>query len=196
MKVELANAGITGVHGRNAKNSNNLERKIEGLAYAVLQLSNMRHVYPNRQKAGFTFLELVVGMAVLVLFAAVAFAALTQLNRFATASRLRVHALALAQQQIDEVLTIQWRVNGTRPPVLVTGTRLENNLTLNADAANDRADLSSLFTDLVTPVPANRVIRVTDLTSRTLRASVTVNYTYANRTYSVSLSTVRTTDTI
>jgi len=196
MKVELANAGITGVHGRSAKNSNNLERKIEGLAYAVLQLSNMRHVYPKRQKAGFTFLELVVGMAVLVLFAAVAFAALTQLNRFATASRLRVHALALAQQQIDEVLTVQWRVNGTRPPVLVTGTRLENNLTLNADAANDRADLTSLFTDLVTPVSANRVIRVTDLTSRTLRASVTVNYTYANRNYSVSLSTVRTTDTI
>src|SRR5688572_354802 len=116
----------------------------------------MQHVFPKRCKGGFTFIELVVGMGVLLVFVAVAFAAFTQLNRFATASRLRVHALALAQQQVDAVLTAQWRVNAERPPVLAVGTRTENDLTINTDVGNDQTGFESAFTDLVTPVRGTR----------------------------------------
>ena len=157
---------------------------------------NLSHAKSQGLKAGFTFVELVIGVAVLITFAAVAFAAFTQLNRFATASRLQVHALALAQQQLDEVLTAQWRVSAPRPPILVVGTRVENDLTLNTDASNDQTGLDSVFTDLVTPVHGTRSIEITNVSARTLRATVTVTYTYANREYRVALTTIRATDTI
>jgi prepilin-type N-terminal cleavage/methylation domain-containing protein len=165
-----------------------------------IRLTNMRlnisHAKSQGRQSGFTFVELVVGMAVLVTFAAVAFAAFTQLNRFATASRLRVHALALAQQQIDSVLTAQWRINAGRPDILVAGTRTESDLTLNTDAGNNPDDFDSDFTDLVTPVRGTRVTQITNVTARTLRATVTVTFNYANRAYTVSLTTMRATDTI
>ena len=135
-------------------------------------------------------------MAILVAFAAIAFAALSQFNRYATASRLRVHALSLAQQQIDEILTTNWRLNAPRPSVLATGTRDETQLKLNADELNKKTGLGSLFTKLVAPVEAKRSVEISDISARTVKATVTVSFTYANRDYHVSLSTIRATDTI
>ena len=149
-----------------------------------------------RGSRGFTFAELTIAMGVLLLFAAVTLAALTQFNRFAAASRLRIHALALAQQQIDEVLTTQWRVGAARPPVLVVGSRTESDVVINADELNQQAGLGSIFTPLSAPVKGKRTIEVQDVSSRTLRATVRVSFVYANRTYEVAMTTVRATDTI
>lgn len=135
-------------------------------------------------------------MGVLLVFAGSTFAALTQFNRFATSSRLRVHALALAQQRIDEVLTTQWRGNAARPPILAVGTRIEDDLVMNADTFNTQTGLGSIFTALAAPVRGTRRIEVTNITTRTLRATVRVTFVYASRNYTVELSTMRSTDTI
>src|SRR5262245_24599601 len=89
-------------------------------------------------RRGFTFVEIIVAMGVLVLFSASALTALTQYNRYATASRLRAHALALAQQRIDEVLTTPWRVGAARPTILNAGAHTDNPIVLNADSTNNQ----------------------------------------------------------
>lgn len=152
--------------------------------------------WSKRKARGFTFVELLIAMGVLLVFAACTFAALTQFNRYAAASRLRVHALALAQQRVDEVLTTQWRVSAARPEVLTVGTQTEDELIINADELNQQAGLSSTFTSLVAPVMGTRTTEITDVGDRTLRATVLVSFVYANRTYRVSMTTLRATDTI
>jgi type II secretory pathway pseudopilin PulG len=149
------------------------------------------------RRTGFTFVEVLVAAGVLIIFSATALAALTQFNRYAYAARLRAHALSLAQQRIDEVLTVTWRTGvAERPAILNPGTRTESNLVINADDKNNQTALKSEFTALATPVSGTRVTQITALTTRTLRADVTVNFVYAGRNYSIALSTIRATDTI
>ena len=170
-----------------------------GMAHQMLHTASMHSTVAairRRGAQGFTFAELTIAMGVLLLFAAVTLAAFTQFNRFAAASRLRIHALALAQQQIDAVLTTQWRVGAPRPPVLAAGWREETDLVINGDELNEQAGLSSVFTPLAAPVKGTRTIEVQDVSSRTLRATVRVSFVYANRTYEVAMTTVRATDTI
>jgi prepilin-type N-terminal cleavage/methylation domain-containing protein len=157
------------------------------------------HASPVGRKAvrrGFTLVEIVVAMGIMVLFVATSLASMTQFNRYAMASRLRAHALSLAQQRIDEVLTTGWSSAGTTPAVLAVGTRTENNLVLNADDKNKQAALKSLFTDLVAPVTGTRTTTITSISTRLVRADVTVTFTYAKRTYTIALTTMRATDTI
>jgi prepilin-type N-terminal cleavage/methylation domain-containing protein len=151
---------------------------------------------PHWRARGFTFVELTIAMGILLLFSAITLAAFTQFNRFAAASRLRVHALALAQQRIDEVLTTQWRVGAARPAVLALGNRTETELVINADELNLQNGLGSIFTPLSAPVKGERTIQVEDVSARTLRATVNVKFIFANRTYQVSMTTLRATDTI
>jgi prepilin-type N-terminal cleavage/methylation domain-containing protein len=157
-------------------------------------MKHHKNLSERSRRSGFTFVEILVAMGVLVLFSGAAMAALTQFNRFATASRLRSHALALAQQRIDDVLTTQWLLGLSRPPELTAGTVTETNLVMNADAKNSATALKSDFTDLGVPIACTRTSTVTDISARTLRVTVTVTFTYANRTYNVALNTMRATD--
>jgi hypothetical protein len=122
--------------------------------------------------------------------------AMTQMNRYAAAARLRTLALAVAQQRIDEVLTTPWQTTGARPAVLAVGTSTESNLSLDSDAFNTQASLRSAFTSLGLPVSATRVTNISTVAVRRLRAVVTVSYIYRGRTYQIGLSTLRTTDNI
>lgn len=149
----------------------------------------------RRRALGFTLPEVVVAGAILAIFVAGSVATMAQINRWASAARLRTLALALAQQKSDEVLTTPWQTRGTRPAVLATGTNTEA-LPLNSDAFNNATGLSSAFTALDTPVTATRTTQVTDVSTRTVRAVVTVAFTYRNRPYTVRLTTLRATDDI
>ncbi len=160
----------------------------------MISLSNPSN--RRRRRGGFTFVEILVAASILVLFAGSALAALTQFNRFANASRLKSHALSLAQQRLDEILTVQWRVAATRPTVLNAGTRTENDLVMNADAKNKATAYKSEFTSLAAPQTCTRTTVITNLTARMVRANVTVSFVYAGRSYSVNLTTIRSTDTI
>lgn len=149
----------------------------------------------NHPVAAFTIVEALVAFAVIVLFASSALVALTQLNRFATAARLRTLALSVAQQRVDEILTVPWQL-GAAPPVLQPGSRTEANLALNDDPLATGANgygsaLSSLDNDNILAV---RTTQIAVLSPRMVRATVTVAYAFRNRSYQTRLITLRTTD--
>ena len=147
-------------------------------------------------RLAFTLPEVVIAGAILALFVVGSVATMAQINRWAAGARLRTLALALAQQKADEVLTTAWQTATGRPAVLTTGTNTETGLQLNNDGYNAGTGLSSAFTNLDTPVPATRTTTITDVSTRTVRAVVTVSFSYRNRPYNVSLTTLRAIDDI
>ena len=157
-------------------------------------------VNPRRRRcrgiSGFTLVEVLIAGALLAVLISGSVTALTQMNRSATAARLRTIALAVAQQRIDQVETTPWQVGGTRPAILTAGTTTENNVPLNNDNYNAATSLISPYTNLDSQVNSTRTTVVTDLTARTLRAQVTVTFTYRNRPYAITLTTLRATDSI
>lgn len=148
------------------------------------------------RRGGFTFTEVLVAMGILIIFSGTALTALIEYNRYAYVSRLRLHAQALAQQRIDEVLSSNWNIGVTadRHTNISAGTKPPETLVMNADAFNSQAALKSNFTSLAAPVSCTRVTQITDLSTRLMRATVTVTFTYAKKTYTVSLSTIRSSD--
>jgi hypothetical protein len=152
--------------------------------------------FRRRRSLAFTLPEVVIAGTILAIFVAGSVATMAQINRWAAAARLRTLALALAQQKSDEVLTTRWNIIGGRPTVLSAGTATEAGLPLNNDNFNSATGLSSAFTALDTPVAATRTTQVTDVSTRLVRAVVTVSFTYRNRPYNISLTTLRSIDDI
>ena len=158
--------------------------------------------------AGFTLVEVLIAGALLAMLISGAVTAMTQLNRSATAARLRTIALAVAQQRIDQIETTAWQDWAARPAILVgdapttppttppSRTTVENNVPLNNDSYNAATSLISPYTNLDAQVLSTRTTVITDLPPRSLRAVVTVTFTYRNRLMTITLSTLRTTDSI
>lgn len=149
----------------------------------------------RRKTAGFTLVEVVIAGCMLAILISGSFIALTQINRWATSARLRTLALAMAQQRIDLIQTAPWQ-EASRPAVLNAGTTTENNLPLNNDPFNSATSLASPYTNLDVQVLETRTTQITNLTARTLRADVTVTFTYRNRPHSITLTTLRAIDSI
>lgn len=148
------------------------------------------------RNAGFTLTEVLFAGALLALIICGSVVALTQLNRWATAARLQTIAQAVAQQRIDQIETVPWQVTGTRPTLLTAGTTTEANVPLNNDDYNASLSLVSPYTNLDSQVLSTRTTEITDVTARTIRATVTVTYTYRNRPFTVTMNTLRATDSI
>jgi prepilin-type N-terminal cleavage/methylation domain-containing protein len=161
----------------------------------------------NRVRRGFTLLEVCFTIAIFSLFSAASIYSLSQINRFASNSRYRTLALSVAQQKIDQIMTTPWSVMGTVPTVLAAGSVTEAAptivLPLNSDPLNSASGLSSAFTNYDTQILDSRTTVITKLTdcsgntgasSRLLRATVTVTYTYRGKQASIVLSTLRGTD--
>ena len=106
----------------------------------------------SRSSAAFTILEAAIASTLLVILVSSVAVAMIQINRWAASARLQTIALAVAQQKVDEVLAAPWLIRNPRPAVLAAGTVTENYLSLNNDAFNSQSGLSSLFTDLDSPV--------------------------------------------
>ncbi len=182
------------------------------MAYILLLgyvMSRTLHLFARtlRGRQAFTLLEVCFAVAVFSLFAVTSVYAVTLANKFASISRYRTLALAAAQQKVDQVMTTPWTVLGTVPTVLTAGTSTEASptiiLPLNGDPFNSASGLSSAFTNYDTQVLDSRTTVITKLTdcsghtgasSRLLRAVVTVTYTYRGKQYTLSLSTMRSTD--
>jgi len=149
-----------------------------------------------RRCLAFTLPEVVIAGAILAVFVAGSVATMAQINRWAAGARLRTLALALAQQKVDEVLTTSWQTATARPAVLTAGTNTEAGLQLNNDNYNSGIGLGGAFTSLDTAVPATRTTTITNLNTRTVRAVITVSFTYRTRPFNVSLTTLRAIDDI
>ena len=150
----------------------------------------------RRGTAGFTLVEVLIAGTLLAVLISGSVTALTQLNRWATAARLRTIAMAVAQQRLDLIETTPWQVVGTRPALLTAGSVTENNVPLNNDDYNAATSLVSPYTTLDSQVMSTRTTVISDLTARTLRATVTVTFTYRNRPFTITLNTLRATDSI
>lgn len=152
-------------------------------------------IAPHRASA-FTLIEVVIAAGIFAIFAGVALAGMTQVNRMAAIARMRTAALAAAQQRIDEVLTAPWQSATSRAAVLTAGTRTETNLPLNHDPISDLSGaqargLRSDFTNFDFRVNATRETVIADLSSRQVRAVVTVTYDFLGRRYTQRMVTLR-----
>lgn len=146
--------------------------------------------------AAFTLVETAVAAAVILIFSLGALLTMTAVNRQANIARSQTLALAFAQQKIDEILTVPWQLNTARPTLLTAATTTDSNFGLGDDPLNAQNDLKSAYTTLDIRVTAKRTTTVTELSSRSIKAIVTVVYTYRGKDYTVSLTTLRVADTI
>jgi type II secretory pathway pseudopilin PulG len=159
----------------------------------------------HRSSEAFTLMEIMVAASVILIFSLGAIVSLTTMNRRANAGRLQTLALAAAQQKIDDILTTPWSV--TRPALLQKGTVSETydatsqtgGIRIGNDPLNAQTGLSSAFTGLDLEVPATRTTVVDDLGAAAdgkIIATVTVTFKYRGRDYTVTLKTIRVSDTI
>jgi type II secretory pathway pseudopilin PulG len=163
------------------------------------------------KKAAFTLLEAVVAIGIFGIYAGVGVSALLRMNTNAALSRLQTGASTLAQNQIDLTLSDspfnpQY---GQVPPELVIGS---SNMYGNPQVSSGTpaAPLAPVYTD---PISGNKVLgwmttAVTDTGSSLSAGSnapgvalyvysitVTVYYNYRGKTRSVTMSTLRASNT-
>jgi prepilin-type N-terminal cleavage/methylation domain-containing protein len=162
--------------------------------------------------AGFTMVETIVAIAVLGLGVASTIGALTKINAIAATSRNRTGAYTVLMNQIDLFQSMspfnpqKTNQNGTAQVpkdaqhtlatydmtvgthnMSVDGTTLNVPVYQYKDASNNvvlvvNGTLSETVTDLSSTLP------------NTYQATFTITYTYLNRTYTFSMSTLRTSD--
>lgn len=162
-------------------------------------LINASEIPPStspRRRGGFTLPEMMVACMLLCVFIAGGLWAMMMINRRAQVARLQTLALTVAQQRIDDIMTVSWQMAQPRPNLLSAGTATESNLPLGNDNLNNQAGLSSAYTNLDLQVNATRTTTITNLDARSLRAAVTVTFNYRGRDYSVGLTSLRAIDTI
>ena len=146
------------------------------------------------------------GVAVLGLVVGVVFFGLMQLNNYASVNRLYTAAQTLAQNQIDLILTKAPYDPGNNsfptPNVLQTGGYYSDPSTPNTlygsarnvpiytdPSTNNQVVVGTIRTDITTP---NVSVGGTNLNIR--QATVTVQYTFHGKTYSVKMDTMRAPD--
>jgi prepilin-type N-terminal cleavage/methylation domain-containing protein len=150
----------------------------------------------DRVAGGFTLVEVMIAITVLAVFVMSSLTALTQLNRYAAAARLQTLARAIAQTQIDQIMTTPWSVSGTVPTILAVGTTTQGNVPLDNDNFNNQPGLSSPFTSLDMNINATMTTVIASVSTRIVSASVTVTWPYRGTNYSITLNTLRTADDI
>ena len=148
------------------------------------------------RRAAFTLAEVMVALGIFGITAAAAVAAMLRMNNNAALSRLQTGASTVAQNQIDLCLSDS-PFNPQKsqvPPALTLGS---------ANTGTMAAPTIAVYTD---PKTGMKVMgwMVTDVadTSTTLsgqnlyiyRVTVTVNYQFKGRSYSVKMSTMRASD--
>lgn len=157
------------------------------------------HKTPSRfAKGGFTLVEAVVSITLIGIGVASTLGALTKFNSIADISRNGTGVCAAVMNQIDMIQSDspfnpqKTNNDGTPqiPPELQLGTQTKDVVVYQyKDLANNN----------IVVVPGIMTTTVTDLNpgSTTIymyQAVVTVTYTYLNRSYSFSMSAIRTSD--
>ena len=157
-------------------------------------------------RAGFTLTEVMVACTILALIAGSIIWGLNQLNYYASVSRLYTAAQTLAQNQIDLILTKAPFNPATSqyptPNVLQVGTYYSD--PSNPNTLSSTAVLVPIYTD---PSNGNQTVKGSIKTTvqdtglqisgnslNIRQATVTVTYTFRNKTFTVKMDTMRTSD--
>ena len=131
-------------------------------------------------RAAFALIDVMAGMAVLVVISASVLWALTSSARLAAVSRNYTAAQAVAQKQIDEVLYANYRPPSNIPAILTAGA---------TSSAVTITDGPPAITGKLTTT-----VSVADAALKIRRVSVVVNYDYRGKNHSVAMSTARAPD--
>ena len=150
----------------------------------------------SKRRKGFTLMEAVMAMAVLGTMSAGCYIGFNWLNTYAISSRLYTEAQAVAQNQIDLILSKGPfdPKNGKVPTVLQIGATTAQNVFVYRDPVTGNVAVAGSMTTTVSDPGYTMVYAgaTNDLNLR--RATVTVNYTFRNTNYAVSMDTLRTAD--
>ncbi len=144
-----------------------------------------------QRAAGFTLLETLISLAIIAVTLGGSLITLGRFNDFARANRLVTCAQTVAQNEIDLVLNARFmpQVNDVHP-ILALGTKTQNDIAIYIDPDTGDAGQVGTVTTAIAEVP--KTIDGKSLHLR--RATVTVTYTYRNRTRNVVMETLRASD--
>jgi prepilin-type N-terminal cleavage/methylation domain-containing protein len=147
----------------------------------------MKHIHSQQ---GFTLVEAIVALFIIVLTAACAFFAFDQANQYAFVARLYTDAQIQVQNQIDLIQgdTPFVPQSSQVPPELTLGT--------TSQPVAVYTDYSNASNPTIV-VSGNMTTTVTNITQAPLNAyqvTVSVTYTYRNHSYQVIMSTIRGSD--
>jgi Tfp pilus assembly protein PilV len=151
--------------------------------------------------AGFALLEAFVGVAVLGIGVACTVGGMTKLNSIACSARNATGAYTAVMNQIDLIQSdgpfnpSKTNVDGTPqiPPCLTLGTQAQNNISVYQDP-NTGVIVSGTMTTAVTDISTTYTSGSITFPLTMYKAVVTISYTYLNRNYSFSMSTIRSSD--
>ena len=118
------------------------------------------------------------------------------LNAYAVSSRLYSEAQSAAQNQIDLILSKEPfdPTKGKIPSALTLGTTTTPNVFVYKDPVSNNTVVTGTMTTTVTDTGATMTYTGSTTALNIYRATVTVTYTYRNKTYTVSMDTMRTGD--
>lgn len=159
---------------------------------------NNRHRRTRSKTKGFTLVEAVVAVGLLGIGVATAVTAVSKMNSLASMSRNATGASVVAQNEIDAILS-NGPFNPQKtdpvtgqlliPPELQLGVHAEKDVPIYTEKANNVivwGKLKTTIRDASATFNGRQMILYT--------ARVTVTYTYLNRSYSLSMDTVRASD--
>ena len=154
-----------------------------------------------KRLAAFTLLEAMVAIGVLGIGTASTVGALIKFNSVASISRNASGACTAVMNQIDLIQSDtpfnpqKTNSDGTAqiPPELQPGTQTQVNVPVYQDP-NTGIVVTGTLTTTVTDISSSYTQAGQTFPLTTYQAVVTLSYTYLNRSYSFSMSTIRTSD--
>lgn len=168
------------------------------MVHMVFIVFNMK-LLPARSRSAFALVEIMVACGLLVLAAAASVQALLRMNHNAALSRLQTGASTVAQNRIDLILSDgpfnPQKTPPQVPPVLTAGvqnigSQSAPSVPIYTDPATGEVTVRGWMTSNI--VNTNTMLGGQNL--NVFRATVTVFYEFRGRTYSVAMSTLRTSD--
>jgi prepilin-type N-terminal cleavage/methylation domain-containing protein len=155
----------------------------------------------RKSLAGFTIVESIVAITVLGVGVACTVGGLTKFNSIAAMARNATGAYTAVMNQIDLIQSDgpfnpqKTNTDGSAqiPPELQLGAQTQNNVAVYQDP-NTGVIVAGTMTTTVTDVSSTYTAGSVTFPLTMYKAVVTISYTYLNRNYSFSMSTLRTSD--
>jgi prepilin-type N-terminal cleavage/methylation domain-containing protein len=147
-------------------------------------------------RRGFTLMEVVMALGVIGTMGAGCYVGFNSLNAYAVSSRLYSEAQSACQNQIDLILSKE-PFDPTKskiPTVLTLGTTTTPNVFVYKDPVSGNSVVTGSMTTTVSDPGATMTYAGSTTALNLYRATVAVTYTYRNKTYNVSMDTMRTGD--
>jgi len=171
-----------------------------------LQTNHSEKSLARAKSAAFSLVEVMIACTILALIAGSVIWGLNQLNYYASVSRLYTAAQTLAQNQIDIILTRAPFNPATsqypNPNVLQIGTYYSDPTTPNTLYTTERpvaiytdpSNGNQIVTGSIKTVVQDTGVTINGNSLNLRQATVTVSYTFRNKTFTVKMDTMRTSD--